>query len=152
MSAAVAAISNKLDTVLHGVNFSIIPVANTLLSVFVTMMLFAAIFKVLPDARIKWKDVLIGAFITAVLFSLGKSGIGYYLSKSNLATVFGAAGSMIILMIWVYYSSAIVYLGAVCTKVYAGNFGDKIYPTEYSTWIKVEEIPVKEVVLHEPTH
>jgi membrane protein len=92
--------------------------------------------------------VFVGALITALLFTLGKFGIGYYLSKSNLATVFGAAGSVIIIMIWVYYSSAILDLGAVLTKVYATNPGSKIFPNDYSMWIRVEEVPVPEVTLN----
>ena len=88
-----------------------------------------------------------GALITSCLFLLGKYGIGYYLGKSNLGNIYGAAGSIMILMIWVYYSSAILYLGAVFTKVYATDFGGKIYPNEYSVWVKVEEIPVTDVIL-----
>jgi membrane protein len=80
---------------------------------------------------------------------LGKFAIGFYLGKSNLASVFGAAGSVIIIMIWVYYSSAILYLGAVFTKVYASNFGGRIYPNDYAMWIKVEEVPVQKVTLHQ---
>jgi membrane protein len=101
----------------------------------------------LPDAKIKWRDVLTGAFITSCLFLLGKYAIGYYLGQSNLGSVYGAAGSVIILMVWVYYSSAILYLGAVFTKVYATNFGGKIQPGDFSVWIKTEEIPVAKVQL-----
>jgi membrane protein len=147
LNAMVAAISGKLNTVIAGVGDKMIPVIDNILSVGVTLVLFATIFKVLPDAKIKWKDVFIGALITAILFTLGKLGIGYYLSKSNLATVFGAAGSVIIIMIWVYYSSAILYLGAVFTKVYATDFGGKIYPNDYATWVRTEQVPVAEVTL-----
>ncbi len=148
LNAVVLTLSSKLNTLVHGIGDTLVPLVNNLLSIAVTWLLFATIFKILPDAKIKWKDVLIGAFITACLFTLGKIGIGYYLSKSNLATVFGAAGSVIIIMIWVYYSSAILYLGAVFTKVYATNHGGKIFPSEYATWIIVKEIPVKEVTLN----
>jgi membrane protein len=134
---------------MHGVGDSLIPLVDTVLSIGVGMLLFASIFKILPDAKIKWKDVLVGAFITSVLFTLGKFAIGFYLGKSNLASVFGAAGSVIIIMIWVYYSSAILYLGAVFTKVYASNFGGRIYPNDYAMWIKVEEVPVQKVTLHQ---
>ena len=147
LNAVVAAISGKLNTVIAGVGDKMIPVINNALSIGVTLLLFATIFKVLPDAKIKWKDVLIGALITAILFTLGKWGIGYYLSRTNLATVFGAAGSVIIIMIWVYYSSAILYLGAVFTKVYATDFGGKIYPNNYATWVRTEQVPVAGVTL-----
>ena len=147
LNAVVAAVSGKLNTLIAGIGDTMIPVVDNVLSVGVTLILFATIFKVLPDAKIKWKDVFVGALITAILFTLGKLAIGYYLSKSNLATVFGAAGSVIIIMIWVYYSSAILYLGAVFTKVYATDFGGKIYPNDYATWVKVQQVPVAEVSL-----
>ena len=148
LNGVVAALSGKLNTFIHGAGDTMILVVDNILSVLVTTVLFATIFKVLPDAKIKWKDVLIGALITAILFTLGKLGIGYYLSKSNLATLFGAAGSIIIVMIWVYYSSAILYLGAVFTKVYATNFGGKIYPNDYAMWIRVDTVPVPKVTLN----
>ncbi|MEO6670868.1 MAG: YihY/virulence factor BrkB family protein [Ferruginibacter sp.] len=150
LNALVAAVSGKLNTLMAGAGDTMIPLVDNVMSVGVTLLLFATIFKVLPDAKIKWKDVFVGALITAILFTLGKLGIGYYLSKSNLATVFGAAGSIIIIMIWVYYSSAILYLGAVFTKVYATDFGGKIYPNDYATWVKVEQIPVSDVTLAKP--
>ena len=124
-------------------------VIDTVVSLVITTILFGSIFKILPDAKIKWKDVIIGAFITACLFLLGKYGIGYYLGQSKLGSIYGAAGSIMIMMIWVYYSSAILYLGAVFTKVYATNFGGKIYPSDYSVWIKTEEIQVPKVHLKE---
>ena len=147
LSAVVAAVSGKLNTIIHGVGDRMIPIVDNALSIGITLLLFATIFKVLPDAKIKWKDVFIGALITSILFTLGKLGIGYYLSKSNLATAFGAAGSVIIIMIWVYYSSAILYLGAVFTKVYATDFGGKIYPNDYATWIRIQEVPMPKVTL-----
>lgn len=149
LNAVVAAVSGKLNTVISGAGDTLIPVVDHIVSTGISCLMFATIFKVLPDARIKWKDVFVGALITAILFTLGKLGIGYYLSKSNLATVFGAAGSVIIIMIWIYYSSAILYLGAVFTKVYATNFGGKIYPNDYAMWIKVEQVPVSHVTLSE---
>ena len=80
---------------------------------------------------------------------IGKVLIGIYVAQSNLATMFGAAGSIIIIMLWVYYSSATLYLGAVFTKIYAVNFGGKIFPSEYSTWVKVQEIPMAKPTLNE---
>ncbi len=148
LNALVAILSTKIDKLVSGMGDTFIYVIDNVISVAITTLLFATIFKVLPDAKIRWKDVLVGAFITALLFMLGKYGIGFYLGKSKLATIYGAAGSVMIIMIWVYYSAAILYLGAVFTKVYATNFGGKIYPSEYSVWIKVEEIPVEEVTLH----
>ncbi len=90
---------------------------------------------------------MIGGLVTSVFFTLGKLAIGYYLGKSDLATVYGAAGSIMIIMVWVYYSSVILYLGAEFTKVYAKLYGGKIQPNEFSIWIKTEEIQVANPVL-----
>ena len=88
-------------------------------------MLFAIIYKVLPDIKIAWKDVWIGAALTAVLFSLGKSLIAYYLAESPISSAFGTAGSVIIGLLWVYYSAQIFFLGAEFTKLYAQRYGSK---------------------------
>jgi membrane protein len=149
LNALVAAISKKLTAAMAGGGETFVFVLDNAISVAITTVMFATIFKVLPDAKIKWKDVFIGAVITSVLFLLGRLAIGFYLGQSNMTDIFGAAGSVIVIMIWVYYSSAILYLGAVFTKVYATNFGGKIYPNSYAVWIKVEEIPVSKVTLHD---
>lgn len=151
LNAVVAAVSKKLTVYMGGAGETFILVIDNILSVIITTIMFATIFKILPDAKIKWKDVLIGAFITSILFMIGKLAIGFYLGHSNLTSVFGAAGSVIVVMIWVYYSSAILYLGAVFTKVFATDFGGKIYPNDYAVWIKVEEVPVSNVTLNEET-
>ncbi len=151
LNAIVAALSARITGLLAGMGETVLVVLDNMISLFITTLLFSTIFKVLPDAKIKWKDVVFGALITSILFMLGKYGIGFYLGKSKLATIYGAAGSVMIIMIWVYYSSAILYLGAVFTKVYATNFGGKIYPNDYSVWIKMEEIPVPDVTLNEKT-
>lgn len=149
LNAFVATVSAKLNGIIIGSGDKLLPMIDLILSVGITMLMFAVIFKALPDAKIKWKDVLVGALITSILFTLGKFAIGFYLGKSNMADVYGAAGSVIIIMIWVYYSSAILYLGAVFTKVYAINFGGKIYPNEYAVWIRTEEITVSDATLKE---
>ena len=147
LNAVVVAISGKIIARFPGAGDVLLLVTDTIVSLVITTVLFGAIFKVLPDAKIKWRDVSVGAFITACLFLLGKYGIGFYLGRSNLGTIYGAAGSIMILMIWVYYSSAILYLGAVFTKVYATDFGGKISPNEFSVWVKVEQIPISTVLL-----
>lgn len=149
LNALVAALSGKISQWFSASGESLLLVMDNVISLGITTVLFGTIFKVLPDAKIKWKDVFIGALITSSLFTLGKYAIGFYLGKSNIASIYGAAGSVMILMIWVYYSAAILYLGAVFTKVYATNFGGKIYPNAYSVWIKVEEIPVNKPIIHE---
>ncbi len=103
-------------------------VFNLILSLVLITLLFALIFKVVPDAKIAWRDVWIGAAITALLFSLGKFVIGLYLGKSTVASTFGAAASLAILLVWIYYSAQILFLGAEFTQVYATRFGSRIRP------------------------
>ncbi|RFS22498.1 YihY/virulence factor BrkB family protein [Chitinophaga silvatica] len=117
--------------------------ADFIVPFIVISALFAIIFKVLPDARIKWKDVRVGAFATAILFMVGKFAIGYYLGASKVSSTYGAAGSIVIILLWVYYSAAILYFGAVFTRVYVQYSGAQIYPNEYAVWIKQIEIPHK---------
>jgi membrane protein len=149
LNAMIAVVGDRLNHLIAGVDRVFIPVIDNLLTFTITTLLFAVIFKVLPDARIKWKDVTVGAFITAILFTLGKIGIGFYLGKSNMATIYGAAGSVVIIMVWAYYSSVILYLGAEVTKVYATQYGGKIQPSEFSEWIIIEQIPVANATLKE---
>jgi membrane protein len=149
LNAVITIIGDRLNRLIAGVERVFIPVIDNLLTFTITTFLFAVIFKVLPDAKIKWKDVTVGAFITAILFTLGKIGIGFYLGSSNMATIYGAAGSVVIIMVWAYYSSVILYLGAEVTKVYATQYGGKIRPSEYSEWIITEQIPVANATLKE---
>jgi membrane protein len=104
-------------------------IVNTVLSLAVVTLLFAMIFKFLPDAQIAWGDVWVGAFLTAVLFTLGKFALGLYLGKGAVASSHGAAGSLIVLLLWVYYSSQIVFFGAEFTQVYANRFGSHVTPS-----------------------
>jgi membrane protein len=100
-----------------------------LVSFVVITLLFALIFKVLPDAKISWADVWIGSLGTALLFSLGKLLIGLYLGHSTIGSTFGAAGSLVVFVVWIYYSALILFFGAEFTKVYANRFGGRIEPT-----------------------
>ncbi len=93
-------------------------------------VLFAMLFKWLPDVKMAWKDVWLGAAITALLFALGKLGIGFYLGRGTVGSSFGAAGALAILLIWVYYSANILFLGAEITQVYAKRYGADIVPDE----------------------
>jgi membrane protein len=103
--------------VLEGLNF--------LLSFVLVTVLFAIIYKILPSVRIAWRDVIIGALITALLFNIGKFAIGLYLGNSAIGSTYGAAGSVILVLVWVYYSAQIFLLGAEFTKVYAHRHGSK---------------------------
>ncbi len=117
---------------------------NLVLIFVVVTILFAAIFKILPDARIRWKDAFIGASFTAVLFLGGKFLIGYYLGKSNIGIVYGTAASIIFILLWVYYSSVILYFGAELTRMYAIMIGGGIQPDKTAVFIikkEAREIP-----------
>jgi membrane protein len=103
---------------------------SSLATLTIVTLLFALIFKVLPDAKVAWRDVWAGAFVTAILFSVGKLGISLYLGKSGLASGYGAAGSLVVLIVWVYYSSQILFFGAEITHVIARRRTKKIEPTE----------------------
>jgi membrane protein len=101
---------------------------NLIISIGVITLLFALIYKYLPDTEIPWRYVWLGAFVTAILFSLGKLAIGLYLGNSAIASSFGAAGSLVLLLVWIYYSSQILFFGAEFTQAYANKYGQKIPP------------------------
>ena len=147
MNAMVAALSGYLQKHIPGSGAIFIQVVNQLLSFTITTFIFAMIFKILPDAHITWKDVIKGALLTAILFTLGKLGIGYYVGRSKLDDLYGAAASIIILMVWVYYSAIILYIGAAFTKVYARHYGGKIRPNQYAVWVALQEVEVKKLVI-----
>ncbi len=97
--------------------------------------LFAMIFKLLPNVRLRWRDVWLGAVTTSLLFTLGKFAIGYYLATSSIASSFGAAGSVVIVLVWIYYSACILFFGAEITKGYARKFGSGIVPNSRAVLI-----------------
>lgn len=119
-------------------------IVNLIIVLGTITLLFAIIFRTLPDGIIKWKDAFIGASCTAILFMIGKFAIGLYLGNSTIGSVYGAAGSVIIILVWVYYSAIILYFGAEFTKVYAKSYGGKISPNEYSVEIKKEIFEIAE--------
>ena len=109
-------------------------------TIFITSLLFAAIFVILPDANIKWRQVRLASIATTVLFLIGKFLISFYISSSNINTIYGAAGSIVVLMLWVYYSSVILYLGATFAKYYAVEFSDAIKPSEFAEIVQNVEV------------
>lgn len=113
---------------------------NMVLSFIITSLLFGLIFKVLPDARIKWRHVRAGAFTTALLFMAGKFLIGFYLGENRMSSAYGAAGSIIVVLLWVYYSAIILYFGAVFTRAYAVHTGSHIFPNNYAVWVEQVEV------------
>lgn len=112
---------------------------NFVISFVVITLLFGMIFKFLPEVNIAWKDVWLGAAFTSVLFTLGKFLIGLYLGRSEVGNTFGAAGSLAILLIWIYYSAQILFLGAEFTQVYSNRYGSKIEPDEDMVKITEQE-------------
>lgn len=105
-----------------------IGIASFVVSLLVTAGLFAIVFKVLPDAEIRWRDVAVGALATAVLFAVGKAGIGFYVGTSDPGSAFGAAGALALLLLWIYYTSLILLVGAEFTQIWATRFGQGIAP------------------------
>jgi len=135
VSAAISAIGAWLsgllplpELVLQGINLVV--------SIAVVALLFAMIFRFLPDVDIGWRDVWVGAFFTAVLFGLGKLAIGLYLGKSSLASSYGAAGALVLILVWVYYSAQILFFGAELTRAWAYQHGSRIEPDEDAMPIK----------------
>ncbi|TCJ14311.1 YihY/virulence factor BrkB family protein [Flaviaesturariibacter flavus] len=131
-TALVEGLGGRLQRAMPGLSVAVLYILNLVLTVGVTTVLFAGIFKVLPDAKIKWKDVWIGAGFTALLFLIGKFLIGLYIAKSDIGSTFGSAGSLIVLLVWIYYSAIILYFGAEFTKHYLVEYGPGIQPNQYA--------------------
>ena len=128
LTAAIALIGHRFGDMIPGME-AFAQILNSVFSLAVITLLFATMFKFLPDAKIAWRDVWIGALITAALFTVGKFALGFYLGRSGVASSYGAAGSLIVLLLWVYYSSQIVFFGAEFTQVYANRFGSHVVPS-----------------------
>jgi membrane protein len=141
---------HKLTEIFPRITAPTVYIFNLLLTFLITCFLFAIIFKFLPDAKIRWKHVRAGAFTTALLFLIGKFLIGYYLGHSKLSSAYGAAGSVIVILLWVYYSAIILYFGAEFTKVYAVHTGSQIYPNDYAVWIQQIEVESKKSLQQQP--
>lgn len=150
VDGAMDALINRLTQLFPQLTVIMIYASNIILTFGITTLLFAIIFKVLPDARIKWKHVRAGAFTTAVLFMAGKFLIGYYLGHSRLSSIYGTAGSVIVMLLWVYYSAMILYFGAVFTHVYATHTGSRIYPNSYAVWVQEIEIESVKSIQQQP--
>ncbi len=129
VSAALAAVFNLIGKLLPAFSF-LLPTANFVISFAVITLLFALIYKVLPDVKIVWRDVWIGSAMTSLLFTIGKSLLGLYLGNGSFGSTYGAAGSLVIILAWVYYSAQILFFGAEFTKVYTKRYGSQIVPDE----------------------
>lgn len=138
ISAALTALQDYLNNWMPGVP-ALWQMVNIGASFFIAALLFAMIYKYLPDVEITWKDVWIGAVVTAVLFTTGKYLIGLYLGQTAAASAFGAAGSFAVLLIWIYYSALVSFFGAEFTQVYARLYGSRIQPSAHA--VRVGEKP-----------
>jgi len=138
LSSGVAALSKRFESI-----WSLPPpvwaIIAFLLSFAVITMLVAIIFKALPDARVQWKDVRMGSFLTAAFFELGKSGLAWYLGRESTSSPYGAAGAVVLLLLWVYYASCILFFGAEFTQVYAAANGHVIVPDEHGEPLKAHD-------------
>jgi membrane protein len=135
LSAVLSGIGKYLADVLP-MSSVVLQAINFTISLAVTSLLFALIFKVLPDAYIRWRDVWVGSVVTALLFSLGRFLIGLYLGRSSVSSAYGAAGSLVVVLLWIYYSAQILFMGAEFTQVYAGKFGKSIIPKPNAVRLK----------------
>lgn len=143
ISALMDFISTAIGNYFPGITVYFIFAFNNLTTLLAIASLFTVIFKVLPDAVIKWQYAIVGAVVTAALFMIGKFAIGYYLTKSNIASIYGAAASIMIIMVWVYYNAIILYFGAEFTKVYTQLIGGSILPKKYAVLIEKKIIEMK---------
>ncbi|MGI4832205.1 MAG: YihY/virulence factor BrkB family protein [Janthinobacterium lividum] len=140
ITALLGIFTGYLERHLPGIGLIAIRLVDITLSLIVTTLLFGMIYRFLPDAIIRWRDVGIGALITSLLFLLGKYLISFYISKASPGSAFGAAGSAIVLLVWIYYSSLILFFGAEFTQEFADAYGQRVQPKAYAVRIKTIEV------------
>lgn len=140
VNAMVDLLSNRLERYFSEASVVLFSVLNVGLVLVIITSLFAVIFKVLPDGHLRWKECIVGAAFTSILFAIGKFGISFYLGQSDLGATYGASASIVILLTWIYYSSIILYFGAEFTKVYARSDGEAISPNEHAVLMIRREI------------
>ena len=149
ISAILDSISTQLTSYFPEVLYYVIYIVNALVNFLVISLLFGAIFTILPDAKIKWRQIKFAAFTTALLFIFGKFLISFYIANSNINSVYGSAGSFVIVMVWVYYSSVILYFGAQLAKSYAVAYASPIQPSEFAEFITITEQKSNHQILQE---
>lgn len=142
VNAVMEAFHDRIKDYFSSLPVSLLQVGNWLLILFVITCLFAIIYKVLPDAKLAWRDSFIGASVTSVLFLIGKLLISLYVSFSSIGSTYGAATAVIVILVWVYYSSVILFFGAEFTKVFAVNFGQGITPDKSAVFVERHESDV----------
>jgi len=152
VNSVVVGIGNKLELYssrigIEEVSGIFMLIVTNALTLAVVTAIFAIIFKVLPDVILKWKPALVGALFTALLFSLGKYAIGIYIEKGNPGSAFGAASSIIVILVWIYYTAIILYFGAEFTQAYAEKYENGISPSKYAVHLKTIVVEKKVDVL-----
>ncbi|HEX6914167.1 MAG TPA: YihY/virulence factor BrkB family protein, partial [Chitinophagaceae bacterium] len=150
INSVIESLMNKLEQMFSEAMVYVAYGVNLVVTLAIITILFATIFKVLPDAVIRWKQVLPGAIATALLFMLGKFGITIYLSTSNVGSTYGAAGSIIIILLWVYYSAIILYFGALLTRIYLACSGHTIRPNRYAVFVRQLQVENKGTLETQP--
>jgi len=147
IATVIEGVSDRLTAQFPNVAIVVFYILNLIITFVITSGLFAVIFKILPDATTKWKDVLPGAIASGLLFMLGKFGISFYVSRSDVASTYGAAGSLVILLLWVYYSAIILYLGAEFSKAWAVQSGSHIRPNDYAVAFKQVDVTIEDKIV-----
>ncbi len=140
VEAVISFLQERIDNIFPQVEVTLISITNIVFTIAVMTLIFALIYRFLPDAVVKWKVTWIGALITALLFEGGRAAIGLLLGNSNVGLMYGAAGSLIVILMWVYYSSLIFFFGAEITQQYALEHSRKIIPKSYAVKIKISEV------------
>jgi len=147
IATVIEGVSDRLTAQFPNVAVVFFYILNLVITFVITSGLFAVIFKILPDATTRWKDVLPGAIASGLLFMLGKFGISFYVSRSDVASTYGAAGSLVILLLWVYYSAIILYLGAEFSKAWAVQSGSNIRPNDYAVAFKQVDVTSEDKIV-----
>lgn len=149
INALIETFMDRLEQSFPSAAVVLLYVINLVLTLFIVWVLFAIIFKVLPDAVIRWKDVMAGAFFTALLFMAGKFVMSFYIGRSDIGSTYGTAGSLVILLLWVYFSAIVLYLGAEFTKAYAIKYGKQIQPNQYAVMIQTVQVESRKRTVQE---
>lgn len=150
IDALIVVLFDYLADFLNGSNALLITITNFIFSQALLVIIFGLMYKILPDARVKWKDVWLGAFVTMLLFGLGKYLIGIYMGNSDLGSAYGAAGSLVVVLIWVYYSVVIFLFGAQITYFIAKQSGGNIIPIKQAVRVEVKEVDRHGNIIKDP--
>lgn len=152
VNGIILAFTDRLQRYFPDITVHLLDAINFSISFGVIFILFGIIFRALPDVKIEWRTVRSGAFFTAVLFVIGRFVIGLYLQTSGTESTYGAAGSIILVLLWVYYTAAILYFGAIYTREYAAIKGIPIQPSDFAVHVEEKEIEKEVKVLPPPDH